>query len=155
MAKNPPAMWETWIPSLGWEDPLEKGMATHSIILAWRIPWTESLVGYSPWGLKESDMTWQITITTPYTSQTLCGRLNMATDSLLSLPQKYSLFLQSLSVACSRVLLRPEFSRMATVLKPYNLSQDWMKLQFVMSQCKRDSVRGKVMGKKQWWWFTS
>ena len=41
MAKNPPAMWETWIPSLGWEDPLEKGMATHSIILAWRIPWTE------------------------------------------------------------------------------------------------------------------
>ena len=36
--KNLPAMWETWIPSLGWEDPLEKGMATHSSILAWRIP---------------------------------------------------------------------------------------------------------------------
>ena len=39
--KNPPAMWETWVQSLGWEDPLEKGRATHSIILAWRIPWTE------------------------------------------------------------------------------------------------------------------
>ena len=39
--KNPPAMWETWVRSLGWEDPLEKGMATHSSILAWRIPWTE------------------------------------------------------------------------------------------------------------------
>ena len=39
--KNPPAMWETWVQSLGWEDPLEKGMATHSSILAWRIPWTE------------------------------------------------------------------------------------------------------------------
>ena len=36
--KNPPAMWETWVRSLGWEDPLEEGLATHSIILAWRIP---------------------------------------------------------------------------------------------------------------------
>ena len=36
--KNPPAMWETWVQSLGWEDPLEEGMATHSSILAWRIP---------------------------------------------------------------------------------------------------------------------
>ena len=39
--KNLPAMWETWVQSLGWEDPLEKGMADHSSILAWRIPWTE------------------------------------------------------------------------------------------------------------------
>ena len=41
MLKNQPAMWETWVQSLGREDPLEKGMATHSSILAWRIPWTE------------------------------------------------------------------------------------------------------------------
>ena len=40
-SKNLPAMWETWIQSLGWEDSLEKGMATHSSILAWRILWTE------------------------------------------------------------------------------------------------------------------
>ena len=40
-AKNPPVMWETWVPSLGWEDPLEKEMATHSSTLAWKIPWTE------------------------------------------------------------------------------------------------------------------
>ena len=40
LVKNPPAMWETWIRSLGWEDPLEKGTATHSSLLAWRIPWT-------------------------------------------------------------------------------------------------------------------
>ena len=39
--RNPPAMQETWVPSLGQEDPLERGMATHSSILAWRIPWTE------------------------------------------------------------------------------------------------------------------
>ena len=40
LVKNPPAMWETWVWSLGWEDPLEKGKATHCSILAWRIPWT-------------------------------------------------------------------------------------------------------------------
>ena len=40
LVKNPPAIWETWLQSLGWEDPLEKGKATHSSILAWRIPWT-------------------------------------------------------------------------------------------------------------------
>ena len=41
MVNNLPAMWATQVRSLGWEDPLEKGMATHSSILAWRIPWTE------------------------------------------------------------------------------------------------------------------
>ena len=39
LIKNPPAMWETWLQSLGWEDPLERRKATHSSILAWRIPW--------------------------------------------------------------------------------------------------------------------
>ena len=43
--KNPPAMQKTWVRSLGWEDPLEKGMATRSSILAWRIPWTEESGG--------------------------------------------------------------------------------------------------------------
>ena len=41
MVKNPPVVRKTWVLSLGWEDPLEKEMATHSSILAWRIPWTE------------------------------------------------------------------------------------------------------------------
>ena len=41
VVKNPPKMQETWVRSLNWEDPLEKGMATHSSILAWRISWTE------------------------------------------------------------------------------------------------------------------
>ena len=49
MVKNPPAMQETWVWSLGREDPLEKGMATHSSILAWRIPWTEE-PGGCHWG---------------------------------------------------------------------------------------------------------
>ena len=46
MVKCLPAMWETWVQSLGPEDPLEKEMATHSSILAWKIPWTEELGGY-------------------------------------------------------------------------------------------------------------
>ena len=41
LVKNPPAMWETWVRSLGWEDHLEKRMATNSSIFAWRMPWTE------------------------------------------------------------------------------------------------------------------
>ena len=41
MVNHLPAVWETWVPSLGWEDPLEKEMATHSNTLAWKIPWTE------------------------------------------------------------------------------------------------------------------
>ena len=57
MVKNPPAMWETWVQSLGWEDPLEEDMATHSSVLAWRILWTGEPGGYSPWGHKELDMT--------------------------------------------------------------------------------------------------
>ena len=57
MVKNLPAVQETQVRSLGQEDPLEKGMATRSSILAWKIPWTESLAGYGPWGCKESDIT--------------------------------------------------------------------------------------------------
>ena len=52
MVKNLPAVWETWVQSLGWEDLLEKGMATHSNILAWRIPRTEEPGGLQPMGLQ-------------------------------------------------------------------------------------------------------
>ena len=52
LVKNLPAMQEAWVPSLGWEDPLAKGKATHSSILAWRIPW----------GHKESDMNEQLSL---------------------------------------------------------------------------------------------
>ena len=56
MVKHLPAVLETWVQSLGWEDPLEKEMATHSSTLAWKIPWTEELGRlYSPWDRKESD----------------------------------------------------------------------------------------------------
>jgi len=52
LLKNPPAMWESWVRSLGWENPLEKGKATHSSILAWTIPWVR----------KELDMTEKLSL---------------------------------------------------------------------------------------------
>ena len=55
--KNLLAMQETWVRFLGWEDPLEKEMATHPSILAWKILWTEEPGGYSSWGCTGSDMT--------------------------------------------------------------------------------------------------
>ena len=55
LVKNPPAMWETWFRSLGWEDLLEKGKATDSSILAWRIPWTVH-------GFAELDRTEQLSL---------------------------------------------------------------------------------------------
>ena len=57
MGKNLPVMQKTWVRSLGQEDPLEKGIATHFSMLAWRIPIDRSLAGHGPWGSKESDTT--------------------------------------------------------------------------------------------------
>ena len=53
VVKNLPAMQETWVRSLGWEDPLEEGMATHSSTFAWRIPWTEEAGGLQSIGSYE------------------------------------------------------------------------------------------------------
>ena len=57
LVKNLPAMQETWVRSLGWEDPLEKEMAIHSSILDWKIPWTEEPGGLQSMGPQESDTT--------------------------------------------------------------------------------------------------
>ena len=58
MVKNWPAMRETWVQSLGWEDPLEKGMATHSSVLAWRNPWTEEPGGLQSVGSQRVEHHW-------------------------------------------------------------------------------------------------
>ena len=56
--KNPPAMWETWVQSLGWEGLLEEGMATYSSILAWRIPWTGECGGLQSTGWQRVGHDW-------------------------------------------------------------------------------------------------
>ena len=63
MVNNLPAMQETWVPSLRWKDPLEKGMATHSSICAWRILWAEEPGGLKSIGCKELNTTGQLTLT--------------------------------------------------------------------------------------------
>ena len=60
--KNLPVIQDKWVWSLSWEDPLEKEMVTLSIILTWRIPWTEEPSGLQSMGLKEPDMTEQLTL---------------------------------------------------------------------------------------------
>ena len=70
LVKNPPAMQENWVWSLGWEDPLKKGMVTHSSILAWRIPGL-----YSSWGPKESDMTEWLSLVTFWRSVCLAPKI--------------------------------------------------------------------------------
>ena len=55
VVKNLPAMQETWVQSLGWEDSLEKEMVTHFSILAWRIPWTEEPSGLQPTGFQRAE----------------------------------------------------------------------------------------------------
>ena len=57
LVKNLPAMLETWVRSLGWDDPLEEGKKTHFSIVTWRIPWTEEPGKQNPWGHKDLDMT--------------------------------------------------------------------------------------------------
>ena len=63
-----PAMQEAWIQSLGWEDPLEEGMATHSSILTWRIPWTEESGGLQSKGLQRVGYKWVTKHSTAWTA---------------------------------------------------------------------------------------
>ena len=74
IVKNLPTMQESWVQSLGQEGRLKKGMATHSSILAWRIPWTESLVGCSPWGRQGLDTAQQLTLSL-HLNESVTGKL--------------------------------------------------------------------------------
>ena len=67
LVKNPPAMWQTWVRSLGWGDPLEKGKTAHSSVLAGEFHGL-----YSPWGCKESDTTEWLSLLKVLTSTVLC-----------------------------------------------------------------------------------
>ena len=95
MVKDPPAIWETWVWSLGWEDLLEKGTVTHSSTLACGVPWIESLTGYSLWGHRESDMTRRLSLSYLFSrlSVTYLSSLRLSSGIFLagSLPASYDL----------------------------------------------------------------
>ena len=103
MVKNLPAMWETQVRMLGWEVPLEKELATHSSILAWRIPWTEE--PGRPWSLKELGTSEQLdemmacptdgTITPSWTG-TLSHGIKLTTGAGILLLRQYQSLLQRL-----------------------------------------------------------
>ena len=82
MVKRLPTMQETQVRSLGGEDPLEKEMASHSSILAWKMPWTEKLGSYSPWGCEELDTTEQLCTHTLFKSNVLKSQLKNRGASL-------------------------------------------------------------------------
>ena len=85
MVKDPPAMWESWVRSLGWEDPLEESVATHSSVLAWRIPMNRR--AWRATGCKESDTTEQLKYSTARDHmQSVCRTpgVNVSSDPLSS-----------------------------------------------------------------------
>ena len=86
MVKNPPVMWEIWVRSLGWEDTLEKGQATHSSSLAWRIHGQRSLAGYCPWGSQRIRHDWA-TFTLPFTKFLCLSMYSWMVSILTSLHQ--------------------------------------------------------------------
>ena len=113
MVKRPPAMLETWVWSLGWEDPLEEEMATYSRILAWRIPQTEELGGLQSMGLWNIRHDWA---TKHSTAQLLEGGWS---SSLLLLPKVSILELMHLRVSSGNI----KWSRsvVSDSLRPYGL----------------------------------
>ena len=98
--KRLPAMWETWVRSLGWEDPLEKEMASHSSILAWRIPWMEEPGGLQSTGSKRVGHDWATSLT--------LGIVNLIYSILLMKKprlKKYCLFSEFIELVSSRAKL--------------------------------------------------
>ena len=137
MVKNPPAMQKTQILLLGLEDTLEKGMATHSSILAWRIPGERSLAGYSPRGLEESDMTDTLTLslfililymeTDTWRALVLCSRLH-SKKKLVPAAAAAAQSLQSCPTLCDTIHGSPPGSSVSGILQARTL--EWVAIAF-------------------------
>ena len=111
LVKNPPTMWETWLRSLGWEDPLEEGKATHSSILSWRILWTVLSMG-----CKELDMTGWLSLS-----------LSKKVYNKIPLPP-----------SSSSLLYRPTPSPPNTLIVVFIIL--WVHLKFSLSQCNHIGI---------------
>ena len=116
LVKNPPAMQETWVRPLGWEDPLEKGKATNSSILTWRIPWTV-------WGREELDTTERLSLSLTHPPQPHPTPPNSSlaawTDWPCKLIGKLICFLACWSVVFSSPVLPPEWVLVSYLLTVY------------------------------------
>ena len=138
-------MRETWVWSLGWEDPLEKGKTSHSSILAWRIPWTV----YSPWGCKESDMTEQLSLhsqTGPDSPSSHFPRAPTSPSWHLGSSWQFSVF------SCKFALCIPSRQKdeVLSVLSWTRHSSQWMVLTLCISwQRDRDRAREGEKGRKE------
>ena len=101
--KRLPAMWKTWVRSLGREDPLEKEMSTHSSILAWRIPWMEELGGLQSTGHKESDMTERLHFHFHFPMYTSFLEIFFQQNSRPQFPQCLQIFMFNISLNASNM----------------------------------------------------
>ena len=139
MVKNLPAMQETWVRSLGWKDTLEKGMATPSCILAWRIPGTEEPGGLQSMGLQRSDTTEQLTLshfsmeinltTSKKITKCICPLTNSPTSgahSMLDLKtlEHFQDFLDFLGLHSLPKLVLPSSMSLSTIYTPVTLKSD-------------------------------
>ena len=104
--KSLPTVWETRVQSLGWEDPLEKEMATHSNILAWKIPWTEEPGGLQSMGLQRVGHDWATSLSVGYKNENQRGNkglkifLNLKSDNSKNISRNFSGAVEG-SVGCS------------------------------------------------------
>ena len=117
MVKNSLAMWEIWVRSLGWEDPLEKGPATHSSSLAWRFPWTEEPGRLLSMGSQRIRHDWvTFTFTLPFTKFLWLSMYSWMLSVLTSLHQLLHLHSIQISLAALSVLFDALLSLLASFL---------------------------------------
>ena len=131
MVKNLPAVWETWVWSLGREDPLEEGMASHCSILAWRIPWTEEPGGLQSTGSQRVGHSWEINYQHWVTA--MCQQLCLFIHITLTTSNDIALRGNRISLQLIWVLLALPFTSCVTLGKVRHLSVPQFSLSLSLS----------------------
>ena len=128
MVKNLPVMQETWVWSLGWEGPLEEDMATHSSILAWRIPWTEEPAGLQSIGLQRVGHDWS-DLARIYINYVKALKINKSRQTL----KANMLVAQSCLILCNPMDCSPPGSSVQGILQARIL--EWVAMPFSRQSC--------------------
>ena len=143
MIKTPPAMWETWAWSLGWEDPLQKGMATHSSILALRSQWTEEPGSLQFMGLKRVGHNWAIFTCTCHLIQTVFHEFDSFILNLSKFNIAAAKSLQLCLILCDHRDGSPPGSPVPGILQARTL--EWVAISF--SSAWKWKVKGKSLSR--------